>query len=148
MIEDHEIKDVLVERRDGTLVTRNSGYVTNVQVVRDVTAEHRMELFQIHRVLWGMLVFLEILLTFRFVLRLIAANPDSGFAMLVYGVTGLFVGPFNGLIATPTFGGLSLEVTTLIAMGVYAMLFWGIATLIRFVTERPRVSAFSDSDSL
>jgi uncharacterized membrane protein len=143
MIEDEEINDVAVDRREETLVTRHPGYVATEQVVHDVAAERRMGLFQLNRIIWSILAFLEILLAFRFVLRLIAANPDSGFAVLIYGITGVFVAPFNGLIATPTSGGSSLEVTTLIAMAVYALIFWGIAYVIGMVADRPSARSFT-----
>jgi uncharacterized membrane protein len=143
MIEDQKRNDIAVDRREETLVTRHPGFAATEQVVHDVAAERRLVLFQLNRILWSILVFLEILLAFRFILRLIAANPDSGFAMLMYGITGMFTGPFNGLISTPTFGGSSLEVTTLIAMVVYAMIFWGIAYVIRIVMDRPSARSFT-----
>jgi uncharacterized membrane protein len=142
MIENQEINDVAVDRREETVVTRQPGYAATEQIVRDVAAERRMKLFQINRIMWSILAFLEILLAFRFLLRMIAANPDSGFAMFLYGITGLFVGPFNGLIGTPTSGGSSLELTTLIAMAVYALVFWGIAYIIRMVVDRPTARSF------
>jgi hypothetical protein len=113
------------------------------QVVTDVAAERRMGLFQLNRFLWSLLAFLEILLAFRFVLRLIASNSESGFGMLMYGITGVFVAPFNGLVGTPTSGGAALEVTTLIAMAVYALVFWGIAYVIRMVVDRPTARSFT-----
>ena len=138
MIEDPEhLNNVAVDRREETVVTRQPGYAATEQVVRDVAAERRMGLFQVNRIMWSLLAFLEILLAFRFVLRMIAANPNSGFAVLMYGVTGIFVGPFNGLIATPTYDGSVLEVTTLIAMIVYALIFWGIAYVIKIIVDRP-----------
>jgi uncharacterized membrane protein len=143
MIDNQPPNDVEVDRREETVTTQQPGYATTEQVVRDIAAERRMGLFQINRVLWSILAFLEILLAFRFVLKMIAANPDSGFAMLIYGITGVFVAPFNGLISTPTSGGSSLEVTTLIAMAVYALIFWGIAYVIRMVTDRPRARSFT-----
>jgi uncharacterized membrane protein len=143
MNENQEIDDVAVDRREEILVTRLPGYVATEQVVRDVAAERRMSIFQLNRILWSILAFLEILLAFRFFLRLIAANPDSGFAVLMYGITGVFVAPFNGLLGTPTSGGSSLEVTTLIAMAVYALIFWGIAYVIRMVVERPGRRSFT-----
>ncbi len=143
MMDNPEPEDMAVDRREETLVTRHPGYVATEQVVRDVAAEHRMEIFQINRILWSILALLEILLAFRFVLRLIAANPDSGFAVLMYGVTGVFVWPFYGLIATPTSGGSALELTTLIAMAVYALIFWGIAYVIRMIADRPGARSFT-----
>ena len=112
MIDDQEINEVAVDRREETLVTHHPGYVATEQIVRDVAAERRLGWFQFHRIMWSMLAFLEILLAFRFVLRMMAANANSGFAVLIYGITGIFVGPFNGLIGTPSSGGSSLEVTT------------------------------------
>jgi uncharacterized membrane protein len=143
MIEDQEINDAAVDRREETLVTHQPGYAATEQVVRDVAAERRMLWFQVNRILWSLLAFLEILLAFRFVLRMIAANPDSGFAKFMYGITGVFVAPFTGLISTPTSGGSSLEVTTLIAMAVYALIFWGIAYVIRIVVDRPSARSFT-----
>ena len=143
MIENREINDVAVDRREETLITRQPGYASTEQVVRDVAAERRMGLFQVNRILWSILAFLEILLAFRVALRLIAANADSGFAMLIYGITGIFTAPFNGLIATPTSGGSSLEVTTLISMAVYALMFWGVAYVIRLVVDRPGARSFT-----
>ncbi len=143
MIENQEINEDAVDRREETLVTHHPGYTATEQVVRDVAAERRMGLFQINRIMWSVLAFLEILLAGRFLLRLIAANPDSGFAVLMYGVTGIFVGPFNGLISTPSYGGSSLEITTLIAMFVYALIFWGIGYVIRMIVDRPGALLFT-----
>jgi hypothetical protein len=70
-------------------------------------------------------------------LKLIAANPDSGFAAFIYGITGPFIAPFAGLIGTPMSGGIILEVTTLIAMAIYALIFWGIAHVLQIVADRP-----------
>jgi YggT family protein len=143
MIEYPEANQEAVDRREETLVTRHPGYVSTEQAVRDVAAERRMGLFQINRILWSLLAFLEILLALRFLLRLINANPDSGFAMFMYGITGLFVGPFNGLVATPMSDGAPIEVTTFIAMAVYALLFLGIAYAIHLIADHPGAHSFT-----
>ncbi len=129
--------EVGVDRREETVVTEEPGYAATEQVTRDVAAERRMSLFQVVRIVWAILVLLEVLLGLRFMLKLIAANPDSGFAVFIYGVTGVFVAPFTGLIGTPTSGGTILEATTLIAMAVYALLFWGIVSVVRIAADRP-----------
>ena len=147
MIENQVPNDVAVDRREETVVTRQPGYAATEQMVRDVAAERRMKFYLLNRVLWSILAFLEILLAFRFVLRMIAANPDSGFGMFLYGITGVFVAPFNGLIATPTSGGSALELTTLIAMAVYALVFWGIAYVMRMIAERPSARSFTRTTS-
>lgn len=143
MIEIQDDNNVAVDRREEIVVTRQPGFAATEQVVLDVAAERRLGLYQVNRIMGSILAFLEILLAFRFVLRLISANPDSGFAVLIYGITSFFAAPFNGLIATHTSGGLSIEVTTLIAMVVYALIFWGVLYLIRMVVERPRARSFT-----
>ena len=59
MIEEPEINDVEVDRREETLVTRHPGYTATEQVIRDVAAERRMGLFQLNRIMWSLLVFLR-----------------------------------------------------------------------------------------
>jgi len=131
------INEVAVDRREETVTTQQPGYAATEQVTRDVAAERRLGLFQVTRIVSSILVLLEVLLGLRFILKLIAANPDSGFAAFMYGITGPFVAPFTGLIGTPTSGGTILEVTTLIAMAVYALFFWGVVSVIRIAADRP-----------
>lgn len=132
-----EHTDLSVDRHEETVVTQQPGYAATEQVVTDVAAERRMGMFQITRVFTTILGVLQILLGFRFVLRLIAANPASGFAQFIYGVSGPFVAPFTGLVASPAVRGVILEVTTLIAMIVYALLFWIVLRIIPILIERP-----------
>ncbi len=143
MIENQDTKNVSVDRREEIVVTRQPGFAATEQVVLDVAVERRLGLYQFNRVMFTILVFLEILLGFRFMLRMIGANPESGFAVLIYGITGLFTAPFNGMIPLPTVDGSLLEVTTLIAMAVYALIFWGILYVIRLMVERPRARSFT-----
>lgn len=136
----HEFKqthEAGVDQRDETVTTQEPGYSTTRQVSQDVAAERRLEWFQVSQIVGTFLVILEISLGIRFVLHLIAANPDSGFAVFIYGITGMFVAPFDGLIGTPTSGGTTLEVTTLIAMVVYALFVWVLFRVFRIVADRP-----------
>ena len=126
-----------VDRRAETVATQQPGYTATEQVTTDVASERRQRLFQVDWIVWTILGVLEILLGLRFFLKLIAANPDSGFAVFVYGITGPFTAPFTSLIGTPSFGGSNLEVTTIIAMAVYALLFWLILRVIHILFYRP-----------
>jgi hypothetical protein len=126
-----------VDRREEMVVTQQPGYQATEQVTRDVAAERRMRLFQINRIIWSILTLVEVLLGLRFVLKLIAANPESAFAAFIYGITNPFIAPFATLIGTPTSNGMILEVTTLIAMVIYALIFWGIVSVVGIVTDRP-----------
>src|SRR5512140_2083711 len=136
MSENQPINEVAVDRRAETVVTQQPGYAATEQVTRDVAAESRLRFLQLDRIMYTLLGILEILLGLRFVLKLIAANPDSGFTVFIYGITGLFMSPFNAIIGTPTFGGSSFEVTTLIAMAVYALFFWVIVRVLQVATSQ------------
>ena len=139
------INQLAVDRREETVTTQQPGYAATEQVTRDVAAERRLRLIWINRILYTILGVLEILLGLRFVLHLIAANPGSGFAGFIYGITGVFVAPFNGLIGTPVSGGNTLEVTTLIAMAVYALLVWVIVRVIVIAVDRPTARSVTRS---
>lgn len=126
-----------VDRREETVSTQQPGYASTEQMTRDVAAERRIMFSQIIRIIWTILGLLEILLGLRFLLKLIAANGQSGFGSLIYGLSGVFTAPFAGLVTTPVSGGTVLEVTTLIAMLVYALFFWIVVRAIRIVADRP-----------
>jgi len=131
------INPVSVDRREETVVTQQPGYAATEQVTHDVAAERRFNWFQVTRILWSLLGLLEVLLGLRFILKLIAANPESGFAAFIYGMTNLFIAPFSLLVGTPTAGGSILEMTTMIAMIIYALACWGIVNALQIVADRP-----------
>lgn len=88
-------------------------------------------LFRSTQVVWYLLGIIEILLAFRFVLKLLAANPEAGFTSFIYGVTYIFAAPFRAVFPTSSVtDGNVFEWTTLLAMFVYAVIAWGIIKLI------------------
>ncbi|MCC7446259.1 MAG: YggT family protein [Anaerolineae bacterium] len=91
------------------------------------------------RIIYFLFGVLEVVLALRVVLMALGANPDNTFAALVYGLTGPFVALFANLFANPTINGAAvLELTTIVAMIVYAILAWIIGRLIWLVLSRPR----------
>jgi uncharacterized membrane protein len=137
MSDNRPTHEVAVDRRNETVVTQEAGHVSTEQVTHDVAAERRLRFDQIVRIIWTISGILAILLGLRFVLKLIAANPDSGFTIFIYGITGLFVAPFEAIVGTPTVGGSVLEVTTLIAIAVYALFFWVVVRVLQVAADRP-----------
>lgn len=88
------------------------------------------------RIVWYVAGVLLVLLGFRFVLALLGANPNNGFADFIYSVSYPFVAPFFGLFGYSTQYGISrFEIYTLVAMAVYGVVAWGIARL--FTLDRP-----------
>ena len=145
MSDNRQINEVAVDRREETVITQQPGYAATEQVTRDVAAERRLGMDQLNRIVLAILGVLEIGLGLRFALKLIAANASSGFADFIYGITAPFIAPFASLVGTPTSGGTILEVTTLIAMAVYALLTWIILQGIAIVMARPSARTVSRS---
>lgn len=71
------------------------------------------------QVVWYLLGLLEILLAFRFILKLFGANADAGFTSFIYGVTYIFTAPFLSVFRISKLSGSVFEWTTLLAMFVY-----------------------------
>jgi uncharacterized protein YggT (Ycf19 family) len=94
-------------------------------------------LTRITQFVWLIAGVLNALLGVRVILKLINANPAAGFAQFITNATAPFLAPFTGLMTNITASnGSVLEITTLIAMLVYALLAWGIVRLIWIVFER------------
>ena len=81
------------------------------------------------QIVWYVLGLIEVLLAFRFALKLLGANPDAGFTALIYGVTYIFAAPFLSVFRITQVAGSVLEWTTLLAMFVYWVLAYGIIKL-------------------
>jgi hypothetical protein len=82
---------------------------------------------------------LLLLLAVRVVLQLIGVNAENAFASFIYALSSPFVVLFASLLQNPTLGGASvLEITTLIAMVVWAIVAWLVARLIWLMMSRPR----------
>ncbi len=87
---------------------------------------------------------LEILLAFRLVLKIMGANISSAFVGFIYGLSGIFIMPFEGIFRRGVSEGLEtasvLEPATLVAIIVYAFLGWGIVKLVRIFSGEQQAS--------
>lgn len=92
-------------------------------------------LFHAYQIVWYIFGFIEIVLAFRFVLKLLGANPDAGFTKFVYGLSSPFAGPFVGIFQSSANRGVEttsfLEWSTLVAAIVYVVLTWGIIKIFK-----------------
>jgi hypothetical protein len=78
------------------------------------------------QVVWYILGVLEVLLAFRFFLKLLGANPGAGFTNFIYKITYLFAAPFLSVFKITQLEGSVFEWTTLLAMLVYYIIALGI----------------------
>lgn len=108
----------------------------NVQQTTRVTSTKENErpadaMYTASNVVWFIAGVLLIVLAFRFVLMLLAANQENTFANFVYTLSYPFAAPFFGLFGyTIRYGVSQLELSTLVAMAVYALVAFGITRLI------------------
>lgn len=81
---------------------------------------------------------LEVLLAFRLILKLMGANIASGFVSFVYGLTSIFILPFEGIFRRGYADGIEttsvFEPSTLVAIIVYALVAWGIVKLVHVLS--------------
>jgi hypothetical protein len=87
---------------------------------------------------------LEILLAFRLILKLMGASLSSAFVGSIYGLSGIFIAPFEGIFRRGFTQGIEttsvLEPATLVAIIVYAVIAWGIVKLVRIFSGEQQAS--------
>ena len=92
------------------------------------------------RVVWYITGVIIALLALRLILQLLGANEGNPFVDLVYGLSGIFAAPFFGMFSyEPTYGVSYFEVSTFVAILIYALLGWGIAKLFTLGSNRVAV---------
>ena len=101
------------------------------RVNTDVTIDGKST---VTNIVWYILGIIEILIAFRFVLKLFGANPSSGFVNFIYNITNILTAPFDNIfgVARTDSGEVQsvFEPSILVAAAVYALIFWGIVKLI------------------
>ena len=103
----------------------------------DTTAPNSQNLAS--RIIWYVCGVLLVLLAFRFVLALLGADPNNGFANFIYSVSHPFVSPFCSLFGYNLRYGVShFETYTLIAIAVYALVAFGVERLVTINQARPQ----------
>ncbi len=132
-----------IDRREDVRIVEEPGTVQREVYVEDITAAQRQGLYQLSALIGFLFGVLEGLIGIRILLRLIAANPANPFARLIYDITAIFLAPFFGLTATPAAGGSALEISSMIAMVVYALLAWAIIRLIWLLFYHPAARTVS-----
>lgn len=96
---------------------------------------------RINMLLVTVLVALEGLLALRFTLVAFGANRSSGFVDFVLNISRPFVRPFDGAFANRTWDSGIIEVSTFLAMGIFALIF-GIAAML-LAAVLPRVTGYN-----
>ena len=99
----------------------------------------RFALGKIFLYLLWYLVVLETTLALRFLLKLSGADPGNLFAGFLYALTDILLFPFLGIVKSPSIHPPNqlFEFSTLIAMAVYFLVFYGLRLFLRILLSRP-----------
>ena len=123
-----------VERHEEMHVVRDGGGEYRRQVTENVGAERRIQLSKGVQFIWLLTGLVEAFIGLRIILKLIAANPGTPFVRFVYNLTDLVLWPFFGLTVTPATGsGIILELSSFIAMVVYAVAAWALVKILYLI---------------
>ena len=143
---DHIVQNTAgVEQRE-SVITGEAGLEHRERSVRDVAAEQRQRLLKVSKVIWLLVAIVEVLIGLRVFLKLIGANPANDFGAFVSNLAGVFLAPFFSLTGNLSSGGMVLEIPSLIAMFVYALLGWVIIRAVLPLFDRATTSSKSTYD--
>jgi hypothetical protein len=117
-------------------------------VAYDPYQARRAAAFRVSQIIYWIFGLIIGLVAVRFVLKLLGANPAAGFAEFIYGVTSILVAPFVGLFGNPQAQGSVLEVQSLVAIVVYALLAWLLARLAWIIVGEQRTAVTTQSSSV
>ena len=108
------------ERRGNTTIHRQS-----VETASKIDA-----VVIVKRIIYYIAGVIVVLLALRIVLLLLAANQGAAFVDFVYALSGFFASPFYGIFNyQPTYGQSVFEISSLVAIVVYALVAVGLAKL-------------------
>jgi len=123
-----------IEHQERVQVIRDGDYARRQKVVEVAPDTRTVLVSRITKLLWLITAIIVGLITFRFGLKLIGANPANGFVAFMYSLTDFFVVPFNTILGTPAFSnGSILDSASLFAIVVYLLVAWALVTLFRIL---------------
>jgi uncharacterized protein YggT (Ycf19 family) len=100
--------------------------------------------YKAEQAIWFVVGVVDALLIIRFLLKLLGASLASGFVRFMYDLTAPLVAPFHAIFNTVVSGRSILEPESVVAIAIYTLIGWGLASLIRLMTSRPAMSKETD----
>lgn len=113
----------------------------------DPYAGRKANSYKVQQGIYLLLGVVEVVIGARFVLRLLGANADAGFAQFIYGLSAPLVAPFLGLFGTIQTQGSVFEPQSLIALVVYALVGWLVVKLAWQLLGETRSASATTTDS-
>lgn len=107
-------------------------------VAYDPYESRRLAGHRLTQLIYWIFALIEGLIAIRVILKALGANQAAGFAQFIYSVTAPLVAPFVGLFTNPTYQGSVLELSSIVAMIVYALIAWLLGKLVWILVGETR----------
>lgn len=92
----------------------------------------------IAQLLYSLLLFIETMVSIRFIFKLFGANPGNSIVQWLYWFTDLFIRPFQGIVeGNWNIGKFYIDLDALIALVVYMVLAFVILEIMRVFSPKP-----------
>lgn len=134
------------DRQKKVVVRQDGDHVREEHIVEDVNLENRQAVAKVVQFVWLLFGLLEALIGFRILLKLIGANPGNGFTAFVYQFSDIFLWPFQTIVPNPEAQGFVFEISSVIALFVYAFIAWAVVRLIWLLFYRRPTSSVTVYD--
>jgi hypothetical protein len=114
-------------------VTHEETTVTREQPTSKRVYQQKKGIFRADQVIWYILAIVEIILAFRFVLKLLGANSANAFVSFMYSISAPLVYPFSTVLGTNVFGNSIFEWSVLVAALVYFVIAYILSYLLEII---------------
>jgi len=126
----------IVENQTPVKVVKKTIKQTEPEVVGEAPQkvyEKKKTILRFNQIIWYILGFIEVLLIFRVVLKMLGANQYVGFTSFIYSITAPLAIPFSGVVGISATGSSIVEWSTIIAGIVYLCVAWGLVYLLEII---------------
>ena len=126
----------IVENQTPVKVVKKTIKQTEPEVVGEAPQkvyEKKKTILRSNQIIWYILGFIEVPLTFRLFLKMLGANQYIGFTNFIYSITAPLALPFSGVVGISATGSSVLEWSTIIAGIVYLCIAWGLVYLLEII---------------
>ncbi len=107
-------------------------------VAYDPYEGRRLAGHRLTQLIYWVFALVEGLILIRLVLKVLGANQAAGFAQFIYGITGPMVAPFINLFSNPAYQNSVLELSSIVALIVYALVAWLLGKLVWILVGETR----------
>jgi uncharacterized protein YggT (Ycf19 family) len=123
--------DIQVPATDSRTVVETSTVGGPQAMTQVEPATHNYRAVQI---VWFLTSLITTLIVIRFVLKLLGASLQSGFVTLIYSLTDALVTPFRAIFPATSGQSSTVDVASLVAIVIYALVGWGLVALVKLIT--------------